>query len=71
MYLKKIFEMMGLSILICFSFVLTEKTAKIFKNEDKIMMTIKENSPDLEIESILFKIELKKCYLELKFVIVT
>lgn len=52
MYLKKLFEIIGLSILICFSFILTEKTANIFKNEDKIMMTIKENSLDLEIKSI-------------------
>lgn len=52
MYLKRIIEMIGLSILICFSFILTEKTATIFKNEDKIMMTIKENSSDLEIKSI-------------------
>lgn len=52
MYLKKTFEMIGLSILICFSFILTEKTINILKNEDKIMLTIKENKNNLESKSI-------------------
>lgn len=52
MYLKKSLEIFGLSVLICFSFFLTEKTTLLMKDNDSIMTTIKENSREFEILSI-------------------
>ena len=56
MYLKKTLEMIGLSILICFSFILTEKTTNVMKENDSIMTSVKENKGALEIPSINAKI---------------
>lgn len=56
MYLKKTLEIVGLSVLICFSFVLTEKTAVLIKDNDILMSTVKENKTDLEQASIDAKI---------------
>lgn len=56
MYLKKTLEMIGLSILICFSFILTEKTTNVMKENDSIMTSVKENKEALEIPSINAKI---------------
>lgn len=51
MYLKKTLEMIGLAILICFSFFLTEKTNSIMKNNDDLMTTVKEKSLTLNVDS--------------------
>ena len=48
MYLKKTLEMIGLPILICFSFILTEKTTNVMKENDSIMTSVKENKEALE-----------------------
>ena len=56
MYLKKTLEMIGISILICFSFILTEKTTNVMKENDSIMTSVKENKDILEIPSINAKI---------------
>lgn len=56
MYLKKTLEMIGLSILICFSFIFTEKTTNVMKENDSIMTLVKENKDILEIPSINAKI---------------
>ena len=52
MILKKSLEMLGLAVLICFSFFLTEKTTIIMKENDSLMTTVKEKSKELEISSI-------------------
>lgn len=56
MYLKKSLEMFGLAVLICFSFILTDKTSTMIKENDVIMATIKENSSELESASVNAKI---------------
>lgn len=56
MYLKKYLEMLGLGVLICFSFILTDKTSTIMKENDEIMATIKENYSQFETSSIDAKI---------------
>lgn len=40
--MKKLFEIIGLLSLLCFSFIITEKTSLVVKNTDEIMMKIKE-----------------------------
>lgn len=56
MYLKKTLEIIGLSILICFSFIITEKTNSIMKENDSIMNSVKENKDALETKSVDAKI---------------
>lgn len=56
MYLKKTLEMIGLTVLICFSFILTEKTSTIMKDNDEIMTSLKENRETFEYASIDAKI---------------
>lgn len=48
--------MIGLTVLICFSFILTEKTSNMVKDNDNIMATVKENLSMLEQESVDAKI---------------
>lgn len=50
--MKKIFEMIGLISLACFSFFITEKTTTVFENVDNIMIKIKENSYKYNHDSI-------------------
>lgn len=57
MYLKKTLEMLGLSVLICFSFFLTEKTTTVIKDNDEIMINLKDISKEKEILSVDAKIE--------------
>lgn len=42
--MKKVFEIIGLLSLACFSFFVTDKTISVFENVDNIMIQIKENS---------------------------
>ena len=56
MYLKKRLEMLGLGILICFSFILTEKTSTMIKDNDEIMTSIKERQLEFEYDSVDAKI---------------
>lgn len=42
--MKKIFEIIGLISLMCFSFMVTEKTSLVVKNADEIMIKIKEEA---------------------------
>ena len=48
----KIFEYVGLISLMCFSFIITEKTTIIAKNIDEIMINIKENYKKYEIKPV-------------------
>jgi len=50
--LKKIFQMIGLISLICFSFFVTEKTALVVSEMDEIMIEIKANYEKYSKESI-------------------
>ena len=50
--MKKYLEMFGLTVLICFSFFLTEKTSDLIKDNDYLMTIIKEKSLELEISSV-------------------
>lgn len=50
--MKRLFEMLGLLSLACFSFFITEKTTTVFENVDNIMLQIKENSYKFNIDSI-------------------
>lgn len=56
MYLKKTLETIGVSVLICFSFFLTEQTTLIMKDNDSIMESVKANMKDLERASLNAKI---------------
>lgn len=49
--MKKTFQIIGLISLICFSFFITEKTALVVSEMDEIMILIKENMNDYEINS--------------------
>ncbi len=49
--MRKIFEYIGLITLMCFSFFVTEKTSMIAKNVDELMIKIKENYKNYEVES--------------------
>lgn len=44
--------MLGLAVLICFSFFLTERTTVIMKDKDILMNTVKEKSEELEVSSV-------------------
>lgn len=46
--MKKIFQIMGLISLVCFSFFITEKTALVINEMDEIMISIKENMSSYE-----------------------
>lgn len=50
-FLKKIFQAIGVGTLACFSFVFTEKTAVTLRDNDKLMKVIKEHSETYKIES--------------------
>lgn len=50
--MKKIFQMLGLVSLICFSFFMTEKTATVINNMDDIMIEIKKNYKKYNSDSI-------------------
>lgn len=50
--MRKIFEYIGLISLMCFSFFITEKTTIIVKNNDDVMLEIKNNYSNYEIEPI-------------------
>ena len=50
--MKKIFQILGLISLICFSFFMTEKTAMVVSDMDDIMLEIKANYKNYKTESI-------------------
>jgi len=50
--LKKIFQMLGLIGLICFSFFMTEKTVLVVSDMDEIMVEIKANYKNYKTEAI-------------------
>lgn len=50
--LKKFFQLLGLSSLICFSFFYTEKVGYVVREMDTLMEEIKENSKEFFIEPI-------------------
>lgn len=55
--MKKIFQVIGLISLICFSFFITDKTAKVASNMDDIMVDIKANYKKYNSKSIDATIE--------------
>ena len=50
--MKKLFELIGLLTLACFSFFITEKTTTVFESVDNIMLQIKENNYKYNTDSI-------------------
>ena len=50
--MKKIFKIIGLISLTCFSFFITEKTSLVVKNMDDVMISIKENMDNFKTKSI-------------------
>ena len=54
---KKVFKIIGLISLTCFSFFITEKTSLVVKNMDDIMISIRENSDNYKSKSIDAKID--------------
>ena len=50
--MKKIFQILGLIGLTCFSFFMTEKTALVVSNMDEIMLEIKANYKNYKTEAI-------------------
>lgn len=50
--MKKIFEIIGLFSLAFFSFFITDKTTVVFENVDNIMIKIKENYINYQLDSI-------------------
>lgn len=50
--MKKYFQIVGILTLACFSFIFTEKTALLVKDNDILMKTIKEKQEEYKIESI-------------------
>lgn len=50
--MKKIFQMIGLVVLTCFSFFITEKTTNVVNNMDSIMIEIKSNKDKYKIEYV-------------------
>lgn len=50
--MKKLFQMLGLISLTCFSFFMTEKTALVVSDMDEIMIEIKANYKDYHTDSI-------------------
>ena len=55
--MKKIFQMIGLISLTCFSFFVTEKTALVVNNMDEIMIEIKSNKDNYKTNYINTKID--------------
>lgn len=49
--MKRIFEVIGLLSLVCFSFFMTEKTVTVVKNMDDIMIEIKSNYKKYQTDS--------------------
>ena len=54
--MKRLFSLIGLISLACFSFFMTEKTTTVIKNVDDIMIEIKDKYKNYERESISAKI---------------
>lgn len=54
--MKKVFESIALTSLLIFSFFLTDKTSKVIKDMDEIMIMIKQNKSKYETKSINAKI---------------
>ena len=50
--MKKIFQVIGIISLTCFSFFVTEKTATVVSDMDEIMIEIKNKKDDYESNSI-------------------
>ena len=50
--MSKIFEYIGLISLVCFSYIITEKTSTVAKNMDEIMINIKSNYTKYEEKPI-------------------
>ena len=50
--MKRLFKIIGLISLTCFSFFITEKTSVVVKNMDDIMISIKENMDNFKTKSI-------------------
>ncbi len=50
--MKRIFKIIGLISLTCFSFFITEKTSLVVKNMDDIMISIRENCDNFKKSSI-------------------
>ena len=49
---KKYFQIVGILTLACFSFIFTEKTSVILRDNDELMKTIKEKQEEYKIESV-------------------
>lgn len=49
--LKKFFEILGFVILMCFSFIYTEKTVSVVKEYDEIMIELKRKTIEYEIDA--------------------
>ena len=50
--MKRVFEIIGLLSLLCFSFMVTEKTSLVVKNTDELMMKIKKEAGNFKINSM-------------------
>ena len=50
--MKRVFKIIGLISLTCFSFFITEKTSVVVKNMDDIMISIRENSNAFKTQSV-------------------
>lgn len=50
--MKKFYQAIGLLSLLCFSFILTDKTAEVIKNMDEIMIMIKEQEKKYYKEAV-------------------
>ena len=50
--MKKVFQMIGLISLTCFSFFVTEQTATVVNDMDEIMIEIKDKKDDYKLDSI-------------------
>lgn len=50
--MKKIFEYIGLFLVVCFSFFMTNRTIDVAKNMDNIMIQIKDNMNDYKVSKM-------------------
>ena len=50
--LKKFFEIFGFLVLMCFSFIYTEKTVSVVKEYDEIMIELKKKQVEYEVDAI-------------------
>lgn len=50
--MKKFYQAIGLLSLLCFSFILTDKTAEVIKNMDDIMITIKDQKKNYQTRAV-------------------